>query len=326
MAMISRIQFGQTLVTTGAKKTSSNNLNNKAQIYLLCCEYEKRAKQFANSGQFDKAIDEYIKLKQIDDNYPNVDFELGRIYDIKRDYSKSIECFERYLIKNPNDEEVLGMLGVAYKKQGLLTKAIKIFEDILKADSNDDFAERNLKECRNKVLEEVSPSFANLQRENVKKTTLEVAKQLATDYLPKGFTKDMQDVSIEFNQTESLNGYSNIAQYEHSKRKITVTDEYTWANPILVGAYITHEFVHAKDNDGVSSIREEQDAFLEQAKFWEQHCDSVRDPEMDFVLSLYKQSPQMLNSRIREIYSARESNLPETSPQHPEKKQLNLRG
>lgn len=114
-----------------------------------------------------------------------------------------------------------------------------------------------------------------------------------------------------------MGGRANIAQYEHSKRKVSVTDEYTYADPQLTGAYVIHEFVHGKDNDPYTSIREEQDAYRVQAKYWVDNVKNIYDPEMDYVADLYKQSAKALDDRVAEIYRLRDPGIPETSYNHP---------
>lgn len=49
---------------------------------------------------------------------------------------------------------------------------------------------------------------------------------------------------------------------------------------------IIHEFVHGKDNDPYTSIREEQDAYRVQAKYWVDNVKNIYDPEMDYVADL----------------------------------------
>ena len=139
--------------------------------------------------------------------------------------------------------------------------------------------------------------------------------------MPNGFTNDMKDVCITFDMTDEMSGRSNIAQYEHAKRKITVTEDFIWANPNLVSAYLVHEFIHAKDNDAYTSVREEQDAYEVAAKFWlgvsKTEKPPIKDPEMDYVISLYKTSPQKLRDRVAEIYQLRDPGIAMTSPNHP---------
>ena len=94
-------------------------------------------------------------------------------------------------------------------------------------------------------------------------------------------------------------------------------DDFVYANPTLVATYIVHENIHAKDNDPYTSIREEQDAYRAQCEFWLKHGQGIEDPEMDFVVGLYKKSAEDLDKRVAEIYHLRDKNIPETSYNHP---------
>ena len=143
------------------------------------------------------------------------------------------------------------------------------------------------------------------------------AVKIAKNFFPAGYMDDMKDMTVSFNKTSKMGGRSNIAQYEHTKRKISVTDEYTYADPKLTGAYLIHEFVHGKDNDPYTSIREEQDAYRKQCEFWIKHGNGIEDPEMDFVVGLYKKSAEDLDRRVAEVYRLRDKNIPETSYNHP---------
>ena len=112
----------------------------------------------------------------------------------------------------------------------------------------------------------------------------------------------------------------NIAQYENHKKAITISNSYIYAAPQVIAAYLSHESVHAHDNDSYTSIREEQDAYQVAAKFWMKNAGGIKDPEMDYAVSLYQQSPSKLNDRVAEIYKLRDPGIAETSPNHPPKK------
>ena len=222
----------------------------------------------------------------------------------------------------PKDVETITLLGETYKQSGYYGLAIKNFEESLNLDKSSDYAKRNLEETKNISCSIYNPHLAIAQKKAQAQKNLDEAIAIAKNYLPKGYMKDLADVCVVFDTTNEMGGRSNIAQYEHAKRKITVTGDYIWANPRIVSAYLVHEFVHAKDNDPYTSIREEQDAYEEAAKFWltKHPTDSntpVKDPEMDYVGALYSQSPQALKDRVAEIYKLRDPKISKTSPKHP---------
>ena len=82
-------------------------------------------------------------------------------------------------------------------------------------------------------------------------------------------------------------------------------------------AYLIHEFVHGKDNDPYTSIREEQDAYRIQAQYWLNNVRDIYDPEMDYVAGLYNQSAKALDDRVAEIYKLRDPSIAEVSYNHP---------
>ena len=126
-----------------------------------------------------------------------------------------------------------------------------------------------------------------------------------------------KNVKFQFGKTASMGGTGNIAQYENTKQSITVSNSYIYAAPQVIAAYLTHESVHAHDNDPYTSIREEQDAYEIATKFWIENSNGVQDPEMDYAADLYKKSPQTLKDRVEEIYSLRDPDISKTSPNHP---------
>ena len=128
--------------------------------------------------------------------------------------------------------------------------------------------------------------------------------------------KDLSNINIMFDKTASMSGTANIAQYEHGRKRIVVTDKYNYAAPELVSAYLVHEFVHAKDNDAYTSVAEEQDAYRAAAKFWLLNANGVKDSEMDYAAGLYKKSPESLDERVAEIYKLRDPGISMTSPNH----------
>ena len=66
-----------------------------------------------------------------------------------------------------------------------------------------------------------------------------------------------------------------------------------------------------------SSVREEQDAFETQTKFWIKNSNGIEDPELNFAVELYSKSAKDLADRVEEIYKARDPQIAMTSPNHP---------
>ena len=276
-----------------------------------------QADEASKEGYFERAIDLYEKALAINPDNTSVFLPLAKTYKFNNDYKNAIKYFEKALAIEPEDIENRTLLGECYKNNGQYTKAKLQFEQVLGQRPNYDFAKRNLLETENYLLALVDPLKAREEKQKTAQENLNQAVKLACSFFPRRFFRDMQDIVVSFNKTASMAGRANIAQYEHNKREITVMDDYVYANPVLVASYIVHENIHAKDNDPYTSIREEQDAYRKQCEFWIKHGNGIEDPEMDFVVGLYKKSAEDLDRRVAEVYRLRDKNIPETSYNHP---------
>ena len=276
-----------------------------------------QADEASKEGYFERAIDLYEKALAINPDNTSVFIPLAKTYKFNNDYKNAIKYFEKALAIEPEDIENRTLLGECYKNNGQYTKAKLQFEQVLGQRPNYDFAKRNLLETENYLLALVDPLKAREEKQKTAQENLNQAVKLACSFFPRRFFRDMQDIVVSFNKTASMAGRANIAQYEHNKREITVMDDYVYANPVLVASYIVHENIHAKDNDPYTSIREEQDAYRKQCEFWIKHGNGIEDPEMDFVVGLYKKSAEDLDRRVAEVYRLRDKNIPETSYNHP---------
>lgn len=279
------------------------------------------ADEAQKGGYFDKAIGLYKEALAINPDNHEANLSLAKTYKLNFDYQNAIEYFEKAEKHNPSDIENITVLGECYKNIGQYKNAERHFLKVLKIDPNYDYANRNLLDTRNLMLACVNPQRAFKERQDAALQNLNTAIAMATGFLPKSTLKNIQDVNIMFDKTAQMGGRSNIAQYEHNggkNRKITILDEYIYANPVITGTYIVHEAgVHANDNDPYTSVTEEQDAYKIQAQFWLKHAKNVEDPEMDYVADLYKKSPQSLANRVEEIYRLRDPNIARVSPNHP---------
>ncbi len=283
--------------------------------------YRLQADEYMKAGYFDKAVNLYKQALIANPENHQANLNLAKTYRLNGDYKNAIPYFEKASAISPDDIELKTILGECYKFNGEYNKALSKFKEVLNIDSTYDYANRNLLDTQNLLLACYNPEQAQKERQNAAVKNLNLAVSMAVNFFPKKFVDKLQDITVTFDKTEKMGGRSNIAQYEHGKRKISVMDDYTYANPVLTGTYIAHEFVHGYDNDPYTSIREEQDAYRTQTKFWLKHAKNIKDPEMDYVVSLYKQSPETLDKRVAEIYYQRDPNIPETSFNHPPRSQ-----
>ena len=294
----------------------------RAAVSAQAETYKEQGNEYLKMNELDKAIECYNKAISISPKFAEAYFNLGKAYKLKKDIPLAINALEHAKKLNPKDSEIITTLGETYKENGQYSLAISNFEHALRIDESSDFAKRNLEETKNLKHAIFYPEEAFKQKKAQAQKNLNEAIAIAKNYLPNGYMKDLSDVCVAFDTTNEMGGRSNIAQYEHAKRKITVTGDYIWANPRIVGAYLVHEFVHAKDNDPYTSITEEQDAYEQAAKFWvtKHPTDTVppvKDPEMDYVGELYNSSPTALKERVAEIYKLRDPSITRTSPNHP---------
>lgn len=276
-----------------------------------------KAKKDMEQGDWDSAISNFEKAIESKPDSADLYYDLGKTYKFKGNLDKAIVNLEKYNSMDDKNPEAIVLLGQTYKENGQYALAKSWLQKALSINDKDDFASRNLKETQNYLDACYDPRKAYQDKKKQSEQVLSEALTLAQNYLPSGFMKGVKDVSITFDKTAKMGGHSNIAQYEHKNRRIVVTDEYIYAGAPLVGSYLVHEFVHAKDNDPYTSVREEQDAYKIATEFWIKNSGQIADPEMDYAADLFKKSPETLNTRVGEIYRLRDGSIPEISPNHP---------
>lgn len=273
-----------------------------------------------NENKFEEALKAYEEANKKNPDDDRVYKKLGKAYYNLKDYKNAQKAFTTFLNTNPNDVDCLIELGEAQRADGLYKKATESFEKAAKLDNSNDLAKRNILETKNNILSIYSPLKAQQEKQEYAAKNLQQALDITVKYMSNEYMKDLNDITITFGETAQMGGTSNIAQYENYKKAITVSDKYIYASPQVIAAYLTHEAVHAKDKDPYTSIREEQDAYTVATKFWIQHSNGIKDPEMDYAADLYKQSPEKLNNRVEEIYKLRDPSINQTSPNHPPEK------
>ncbi len=313
------ISFKKSLVTSTLEKVRKQKSKEAlvSSYSPIAVEKNKLGNNFMKNGQFEKAIAAFEETIAMQPDYEDAYLNLAKAYKHKNNSKNAVSAYEKYLVFNPENTEAITALGEIYKEQGFYNQAIALFEKSIALKPDDDFAIRNLKESQHYIKANRSPQIAYIEKQNLMKNQFEVAQALVQKYFSQEYFDDMKNVKLDFAQTAFMGGYSNIAQYEHNKRTISITDKYLWANPSIIAAYLAHEYVHAKDNDSYTSIREEQDAFNVQADFWQKNNQGVCDPELDYVAELYSNGSNALEERVADIYRSRDVGIDETSPNHP---------
>ncbi|MDD3012813.1 MAG: tetratricopeptide repeat protein [Candidatus Gastranaerophilales bacterium] len=304
---------------------SLNEQVNTIDSFWQSQEYisQKQAESLKQAGnnqlqnnQYKKAIQLYKRAIELKPDYADAYFNLAKAYNSDGNKEKAILTYEELLKISPNDVEALTNLGECYKETNNLNEARKYYQKALDIDPRYDLAKRSIKEIENQFLAKTSPKTAKEELNKQSAENLEKARNLVMTYCPESITKDLEGITLQFGETNSMSGHPNIAQYENDKKTITVTNKYIWAAPEVIAAYLTHEAVHAKDRDPYSSIKEEQDAYRESVKFWLAHNNGIKDPEMDYASSLYLINPANLDEKVKEVYSTRDSSIPQYSPNH----------
>ncbi len=270
-----------------------------------------------NENRYEDALKVYQQANQRDPQNNKVYKKLGKVYFHLKDYTKSEKEYRTYLENVPNDAEGWIELGETQRNAGFYQKAIESFQQASKLDKSNDLAKRSIMEAKNNMLAIFSPAQAKKEKTEYAQKNLRKALQMTIDYMSPEYMQDLENVQVTFGETASMGGTPNIAQYENYKNTITVSNSYIYAAPQVIAAYLTHESVHAHDNDPYTSVHEEQDAYETATKFWIYNSNGVKDPEMDYAASLYEHSPQTLRNRVEEIYRLRDPGIAKTSPNHP---------
>jgi len=274
------------------------------------------ASDFAEENKNEEAVIYYNGAIDAKPDFIQSYYGLSRVYKKTGHTKNAIETYDKLLQIKPDEIEAQTLLGHCYKKLEDYGKAKEAFQKAYEQDPKYDFATRSLKEIENIILAQTNPELAEKQKEEQIQHNLRASLNLVTQFTSPEIIKKLSDVNYSFDNTDSLSGHQNIAQYEHNRTRIVITDDYIWAAPEVIAAYLAHEDIHAGDKDGITSVYEEQDAYEESIKFWLKHSNGIKDPELDYAAELYKKSPQSLRERVAVIYRSRDKNIPEYSPNH----------
>ena len=93
----------------------------------------------ARLGNFDKAIENFRKILDINSQDALVYYNIGNIYREKNDYTSEIDCYRKALLIQPNHVQSYNNMGNAFKAKGDLTTAIEKYKKAIKIKLN--FAE-----------------------------------------------------------------------------------------------------------------------------------------------------------------------------------------
>ncbi len=299
-------------------------LSNSFIKKMLAQKVKIEGDKLANNNRESEAVYFYEEAILIWPGYPSPYYNLAKVYEKTGEFDRAINTYTRLLEVKPDEAEAQTLIGKIFKRKGDYTTARQMYNKALEIDPKYDFAARSLKEIDYLILAGYKPQEAEALKQQESEKNLEIALKLVERYAPPGISRAVDEIDIVFNETDTLSGHKNIAQYEHHNRKIVITSDYIWASPQVTAAYIIHEAVHAKDKDAISSIKEEQDAYEESINFWRAHNKGIKDPELDYAADLYRESPQKLRKKVGETYRARDESMPEYSPYHTQNGNLGM--
>jgi tetratricopeptide (TPR) repeat protein len=309
-------QYNYNTYTTqqpGAVILSQDIVNKNQARNLKNLGNEKRLQ-----GNYQEAINHYKKALELDPVYTDVLYNLGRTYSDMGQPTEAIKTFQRLLEISPQDYESRTLLGEFYEEINSLDAAMAEYEKVLQQAPNYDYARRNLSNVYVKKVALSDPDQANQIIQQTAKENLQKALKLVQEQAPPYIVQNLQGLTIAFGPTEAINKYENLAQYEHSNKRILTSNKLIFASPNVIATYLVHEAVHAGDKDAITSIREEQDAFREMTKFWIATNNGVIDPDLTLAMRLYTQAPEKLDQKVEDLYTKRDPRIRRTSPGHGE--------
>lgn len=274
--------------------------------------------KYLSQKNYNEAIKSYQQSLIWDPTYTDSIFNMAKVYKTTGDYDAAIACFNNLLTIDPKDFEARTFLGELYENTGSIDKAMQEYRIILNYEPKYDFARRNLLNLYIKKLALSDPERAKNIKKEQSDQNLKSAMNLIYQNASPTIVNNLQGLEIVFGNTEEVNGYDNLAQYEHNNKRILINDKLSFADPGVIATYIVHEAVHAGDRDSITSIREEQDAFREMTKFWMNVNNGNIDPDLTLALTLYLENPQKLDAKVEEVYLRRDSTTRMTSPNHGE--------
>lgn len=91
----------------------------------------------ARRGRLDQALENFLRVTQIDPALPDPWYEMGLAYSRRSQYDEAIGALRTCLDKNPRYPRANLSLGDAYEKRGLLDMAVGIYQRAAALDEND---------------------------------------------------------------------------------------------------------------------------------------------------------------------------------------------
>jgi tetratricopeptide (TPR) repeat protein len=93
--------------------------------------FYRLAQYYWGRGDFDRAVEEYNKVLELDPNYGDAHNMLGDIYVKKGNFSKTIEHLKKYIAVSPGETYPVDSLAEAYCWMGSLDNALATYKQAL---------------------------------------------------------------------------------------------------------------------------------------------------------------------------------------------------
>jgi hypothetical protein len=241
------------------------------------------------------------------------------------DQAGAIQAFESLLRQDPIDHEARVLLAEQLTQRGDKALAAQHYRFIVGTSPQFDPAKRALGYLD---FQQANQHYQASGRESLLWLKLQARGQgrvreakalLAPFYQARGMPERialMERIKYQFLPTQSVRQMANLAEFDAQQQAVRFAPELAFADPAVVAAYMAHELVHAADGDGLTSILEEQDGYRELAMFWQGQNHGVIEPNLDLALSLYNESADKLDQKVRELYAMRDPLILEKSPGH----------
>ena len=109
-----------------------------ATPFLSSEEYDERAHQLYNEGQYDEALDVLREGLALYPNAVELHIGVGYAYHAREEFAWARRSFEEALVLDPEHEDALAGLGETLLKFGLQSQALKSFHHTLELGYEDD--------------------------------------------------------------------------------------------------------------------------------------------------------------------------------------------
>jgi tetratricopeptide (TPR) repeat protein len=87
-------------------------------IESLATVYFTRGNEYYNNGEYDKALADYNRSIELDQNDPATWYNRGHIYVIKKDYGKAIANYAEVIRIKPDYEDAIKNIAIVYNERG----------------------------------------------------------------------------------------------------------------------------------------------------------------------------------------------------------------